>query len=208
MNNLNIVKFCAVGFMLILLLLHFLEPTINPNWQPISEYALGNFGWLMNIAFILLGISFFLLGISIFQKYAKIGASLLIIASIGNFIAGLFNSDPITTTAENMSASGQIHSIAASFLGFMILSTIFITILFYKQNKLKLYKKSMLIISILLWLSELILIVSLGYYLSDTNAVISENTPIGWYGRIVIILSAIWVYVCANNIQKSEFSKT
>lgn len=210
MNKLNVTKFSAVGFILILLLLHLLDSSVNPKWQPISEYALGNFGLLMNLAFILFGVSFVFLGISIFKKSsnigAKIGAVLLILSSIGNFITGFFNTDPIATKPDNISTSGEIHSIAASFLGFMILATIFITIQFYKQNSLKPYKKPMLIITVMLWFSELTLVGVMGYYLSETNGMISEETPIGWYGRIVIILCAIWCYMCANNIQKSELS--
>lgn len=208
MKTLNMSKFAAVGFILIVLLLHVLKSSVNPNWQPISEYALGDFGWLMNVAFVLFGISFLFLGISILQQVpkitAKIGAVLLIISSIGNFLSAFFNTDPITTRPENMSTSGEIHSIAASLLGFMVLSTIFILVPFFKQDALKPYKKSMLIVTVLLWFSEITLVSVMGYYLSETNGMISEQTPIGWYGRIVVVLCAIWCYICADNIQKSK----
>ena len=210
MIQLKITKFSAVGFILILLLLHLLDSSVNPSWQPISEYALGQVGWLMNFAFILFGISFLFLGISIFQQLpnigAKVGAILLIIAAIGNFLAGFFNTDPITTQPDNMSTSGEIHSVSAGLLGFMILSTIIITIRYYKQNELKPYKKSLLLITVILWVSELSLVASMGYYLSETNGMISEATPIGWYGRIVVIVCAIWCYMCADSLQKSKLS--
>lgn len=60
--------------------------------------------------------------------------------------------------------------------------------------------------TVMLWVSELTLVGFMGYYLSETNGMISEETPIGWYGRIVVILCAIWCYMCANNIRKSELS--
>lgn len=211
MKILNITKFTAVGFILILLLLHVLKSSVNPNWQPISVYALGDFGWLMNLAFILFGISFLFLGISILQKLpsigAKIGSILLIISSIGNFITGFFNTDPITTKPENMSTGAEVHNVTASLLGLMILSTVFITIQFYKQNSLKPYKNSMLLITVVLWFSELVLVSVMGYYLSETNGIISEQTPIGWYGRIVVVLCAVWCYMCADSIQKSNSQK-
>ena len=211
MNILNITKLSAAGFIIALILLHFLDSSVNPNWQPISEYALGNAGYLMNFAFILLGTSFILLGISILQKFpskgAKIGAILLIISALGTLTAGIFNTDPMTTLPENMSISGEIHSIAAGLLGFMILATIFITVLYYKHNILRPYRKSMLIITLLLWISELTLVACIGYYLSETNGIISEETPIGWPGRIVVLLCAIWCYISADSIQKSGFSK-
>ncbi|MGH2623443.1 MAG: DUF998 domain-containing protein, partial [Sphingobacterium sp.] len=147
-------------------------------------------------------------GISLLQKLpnigTKAGAILLIISAVGTLAAGIFNTDPITTLPENITISGKIHSTAAGLLGFMILSTIFITVQFYKQNIWRPYRKSMLILTAILWISELFLIGFMGYFLRDTNAVISADTPIGWPGRIVIILCAIWCYMCANYIQKSE----
>lgn len=208
MNKLTISKYAAVGFITILLLLHVLNSTVTPSWQPISFYALGDFGWLMNLAFILFGFAFAFLGLYIFQKLpnigSKIGGALLILASVGNFLAGFFNIDPITTSPENMTISGQIHSSAAGLLGLMILATIFITFQFYKQIALLPYKKTMLKGTILLWIAELGLVGAMGYYLSKTNGMITEDTPIGWYGRIVVILCAVWCYVCANNLQKAK----
>lgn len=208
MSKLSITKISAIAFIVILVLFHFLNTSVNPNWQPISEYALGKGGFLMNCAFILLGISFLFLGISLLQKVpnigTKVGAILLLISAAGTLTAGIFNTDPITTLPENISISGKIHSTAAGLLGFMILSTIFITVQFYKQNIWRPYKKSMLTLTAILWISELSLIGFMGYFLGGTNAMISADTPIGWPGRIVIILCAIWCYVCANYIHKSE----
>ena len=38
-------------FLVILFLLHFLEPEFNPLWRMISEYELGSYGWMMSLAF-------------------------------------------------------------------------------------------------------------------------------------------------------------
>ncbi|MDG3584183.1 DUF998 domain-containing protein [Galbibacter pacificus] len=212
MNKLTFSKYSAVGFVSILFLLHIINTTVNPTWQPISEYALGEFGWLMNLAFILLGCSFAFSGMFLIQKFtnigSKIGGILLLLASVGNFLAGFFNTDPITTSPENITVIGQIHSGAAGLLGLMIIATIFVTIQFYKQPSLKPFKISILLTTTLVWLAELILVGGMGYYLSKTNGMITEDTPIGWYGRIVIVLCAVWCYVCANNLQKANFQRT
>jgi len=208
MNKLTISKIGAIGFIILLILLHLINTSVNPMWQPISEYALGTGGWLMKIAFFLLGISFLFLGLYLIQKLpntgSKIGGVLLIIASIGNFLAGIFNTDPVSTLPENMTISGQIHNAAAGLLGFMILATLFIAFQFRKQEQLNPFRKNMFVLTIILWGLEFALIIAMGVYLSETNGMITPETPIGWLGRIVIVFCAIWIWFCANYLQKSD----
>ena len=61
-----------------------------------------------------------------------------------------------------MTTSGQIHTGAAGLLGLMILATIFLTYQFFKQENLRPYKKSILWITIILWVAEVALIGSMG----------------------------------------------
>jgi len=209
MNKLKFTKISAIGFVVLLVILHFINTSVNPIWQPISEYALGTAGWLMKVAFILLGVSLLSLGLYLIQKLpntgSKIGGVLLILASLGNFLAGVFNTDPISTLPEHMTVSGQIHNAAAGLLGFMILATVFITYQFRKQEHLKPYKNNILLMTISLWIIEFALIIAMGFYLSETNGMITPETPIGWLGRIVIVFCAIWVWSCAHYLQKSNF---
>lgn len=209
MNKLTVTKISAIGFVVLLVILHFINTSVNPIWQPISEYALGNTGWLMQIVFFLLGISFLTLGLYLIKYLPKIGSKiggvLLVIASLGNFLAGIFNTDPVDTLPEYMTMSGQIHNAAAGLLGFMILATVFITYQFRKQEQLKPFRKNMFVFTIILWGLEVALIIVMGVYLSETNGMITPETPIGWLGRIVIVFCAIWVWSCAHYLQKSNF---
>lgn len=209
MNKLTVTKISAIGFVVLLVILHFINTSVNPIWQPISEYALGNTGWLMQIVFFLLGISFLTLGLYLIKYLPKIGSKiggvLLVIASLGNFLAGIFNTDPVDTLPEYMTMSGQIHNAAAGLLGFMILATVFITYQFRKQEQLKPFRKNMFVFTIILWGLEVALIIVMGVYLSETNGMITPEAPIGWLGRIVIVFCAIWVWSCAHYLQKSNF---
>lgn len=74
MDTLKISKFSALGFLGVLVLHHIINPAIDPSWQPISMYALGKLGWLMNIAFFLLGLAFLALGIYVFKNLKTLGA--------------------------------------------------------------------------------------------------------------------------------------
>lgn len=58
-------------------LLHILKPERDITWSMVSEYAIGEHGWLMAVAFFLLATAysgvFFLLRKQIITKRAKIG---------------------------------------------------------------------------------------------------------------------------------------
>lgn len=206
MNALKVSKVSALGFIGILLIHHIVNPDINPSWQPISMYALGKLGWLMNIAFIFLGVSLLALGIYIFKNVktsgAKIGGVLMIIAAIGNFLAGIFNTDPIDTLPEQMTTSGSIHAGAAGLLVFFIIATIFISFQFLNQENLKPFKVSVLATTGLVLIAEIVVIAAMGLYLAETNGMLTPETPIGGIGRVVLIACTLWVIVTSTALGK------
>lgn len=208
MNALKVSRISAIGFIGILLIHHIVNPDINPSWQPISMYALGKLGWLMNIAFVFLGVSFLALGIYIYKNVktsgAKIGGVLMIIAAIGNFLAGIFNTDPIDSLPEQMTTSGSIHAGAAGLLGFFIIATIFISFQFLNQENLKPFKASVLATTGLVLIAEIVVIVAMGLYLAETNGMLTPETPIGGLGRVVIIACTLWVIVTSAALGKAQ----
>lgn len=108
----------GVIFVIILGSLHWLEPEFDPTWRFISEYALGNFGWLMQLAFGLLAVSLISAGIVI-QSQARniagyIGLVILGISAIGIMIAAIFVTDPLSVSQDDATFSGKMHSIGAT----------------------------------------------------------------------------------------------
>ena len=71
-----------------------------PWTEPDSNYALGDFGWLRKIGFIATGIGALALGLGIRKRLDGKGVRLttvfLYIGAIGQFGAGIFNTDPTT----------------------------------------------------------------------------------------------------------------
>ena len=110
----------ASGLLFALLLgsLHLLEPEFDPTWRFISEYALGNFGWMMHLAFLALATSLASAGVAIFSQIRTvagyIGLAILGIAAIGILIAGITTTDPATTSREAATFSGKMHVFGAS----------------------------------------------------------------------------------------------
>ena len=78
-------------FVVIVFLLHFLRPDKNMMSCFVSEYAVGEYGWLMTIAFYALAFGAALLLISLLQdcKVSVTGCITLGIFSVGIFLAGL-----------------------------------------------------------------------------------------------------------------------
>lgn len=108
----------GIFFVLLLGSLHLLEPEFNPTWRFVSEYALGNFGWMMHLAFLALAVSLGSAGVAIFSQIRTavgyIGVGILGIAAIGILIAGITTTDPATTSREAATFSGKMHVFGAS----------------------------------------------------------------------------------------------
>lgn len=120
----------GIAYVSILLLLHLLEPEYNPTWRFISEYALGKFGFLMNICFLLYSAALISLVLAIKSQVKNIigyiGLVILAIGAIGIIMCAIFNTDPITTDMAQISSNGKLHYTGASLeytpIGFLLLA--------------------------------------------------------------------------------------
>ena len=86
---------CAAYFVIVLIVLHILEPEFDPRFRFMSEYALGDYGWLMTTTFFALGLAPFLTAIGLQNVYEssrsiRIGLGLLVVAAIFMWLAGIF----------------------------------------------------------------------------------------------------------------------
>jgi hypothetical protein len=107
----------SVAYLAILVLLHIIKPEVTPSWQTLSIYSRGDWGWLGQIAYCLLGVThlviFAALKGHVKSTYGKVGLALLLIAGIGGIMGGLGVSDPLNTPQADMTSSGQLHAIGA-----------------------------------------------------------------------------------------------
>jgi uncharacterized membrane protein YidH (DUF202 family) len=104
--------FGCTAFVVIVCLLHFLRPDKNRLSCFVSEYAVGNYGWLMTLAFYTLAIAAALLLIGLLQGY-KASATACItfgIFSVGILLAGIF---PTDVPVEPPTTRGLILGFAA-----------------------------------------------------------------------------------------------
>jgi hypothetical membrane protein len=111
---------------------HFIywSPNLILTWRFISEYALGRFGFLMNACFLLYSAALICSVLSIRSQIKTIvgyvGLIILIISSLGIALAGIFNTDPISTEGSEISFRGTMHYTGASFnftpVGFLLVA--------------------------------------------------------------------------------------
>jgi len=91
----RIVFVCVAYFVIVLIILHILEPEFDPRFRFMSEYALSDYGWLMTTAFFALGLAPLVTAIGLRNVYqlsrsTLIGLGLLVIAAIFLWLAGIF----------------------------------------------------------------------------------------------------------------------
>lgn len=101
-------------FVVALVLLHAIRPDYTVVDHMISDYAVGWQGWIMTTAFLSASLGCLALALGLFRDgpvswLGRIGAALLIVASIGLVVTALFPTDLETAPSTR---SGDIHAIS------------------------------------------------------------------------------------------------
>lgn len=108
----------TAAFLLLLALLHVLKSDLSPTWHIISEYQIGDHGWVMSLAFILWALSCGTLAAAlrphITTQTGKVGLGLLAVTSLGLVLAALGTTDPITATGEELTTHGKVHGLGSA----------------------------------------------------------------------------------------------
>ncbi len=104
----------VIAYQAILIALIFIRPDLDPSWHTISEWAIGRYGWIMVLAFLLSALSYGSLLVAIKPQVrgvlGKAGLGLLLICAIGTVGVGVFITDPMPLTPEKgLSTSGALH---------------------------------------------------------------------------------------------------
>ena len=91
----RVVFLCAAYFVIVLIILHILQPEFDPRFRFMSEYALGDYGWLMTTTFFALGLAPLAAAIGLGNVYQssrsiRIGLGLLVVAAMFIWLAGVF----------------------------------------------------------------------------------------------------------------------
>ncbi|TKT92830.1 DUF998 domain-containing protein [Dyadobacter frigoris] len=101
-------------FLFIFTIVHFIRPDKSVLASFVSEYALGEYGWLMTLGFLFIGVGAICLIIGLFSsmKPSKTAAITLCIWCIGTFTFSVF---PTDLPGDRPTTEGLIHGLSALF---------------------------------------------------------------------------------------------
>ena len=182
-------------FVLLLTILHFIEPEFEPTKHLISEYELGKFGWLMSLAFFSLAIGVFSTVLSTWSyiktKGSFIGRWFFIIISIALVGAGIFYPYVVPNTAS------KIHTLC----GVTVIFIFPIAALLYnkglKRNQSWIdSKKTTSIATWIVWIGFLGFFGSLIIFHPESG---SDKTGliVGLQNRFMMFTYSLWLFIIA-----------
>lgn len=192
----------TVTFVALLLLLHFLKSDLDPSWHFISEYEIGRYGWIMQVAFLALALGNVGLYVAIRNEvgglWGWIGSALFLIGTAGTVLGGIFITDPINALPEAVTTSGNLHNLGgalglAGFLGTLVLSAKLWSSRMWSSNR-----PWVLLATATLILGFLVSFVSIVAIASQHGGVFSPETPVGWPNRFGILCGCAWLMIISR----------
>lgn len=187
-----------------LLSLHFLSPELDPSWRMVSEYANGNYSWVLSLMFAAWAINNWALAYTIFADVknllGKIGIALLVVAGLGAMSAVFFD------------VKHPLHGLSFLFgAGGFPFATLFLYLSLCKNKKWASAKSTLLLVTILVWSSVLLMGMGMALFIPAlTNAGVDMSkgmqltalpddvrTFVGWANRYLVIVYNLWVIITA-----------
>jgi len=158
----------------------------------ISDYGVGQYGWIMSTAFVAMGIGLLTLVIGLFRggprsTPARIGTILLAIASIGLVISAIFPTDLLPPSTR----TGRIHTM--SFLVNVIsimLAAILLSVSFGSQPRWRPFQRTAAV------LASLIVIAFILQFLT-----LHRGMPYGLTNRFFVIVLFAWMFAISIRLR-------
>lgn len=192
----------VILFLTLLGTAHVVKPEIEPSWRVISEYEIGRFGWIMQIAFFFLAAASLSLFIALRSHLksitGRIGLFLLFVTVVGVSMGAIFVNDPLSTPRDQLTTAGYMHNIGGLFsvLMFPFVAT-FITIALSRIQTFKSVRLFLIVLLLIIWISLLTY-----FYTYYSAGEIDPNTLIGWPNRVFILAYSFWLIIVAWKAQK------
>lgn len=188
----------AALWLLIILLLHFIKPELDPRTCMISEYARAPHGWIMQLAFFCMALSCGVLAVALWTLPLLIGPALLAICSVGFAGAGIFVTDPVSLAQKTQTRSGALHVLFA-FVVIVIFPFMATVVGIGVAGKV-------VSIPARSWMPALTALPWAGFIVFMGAAVISgrrPQTPLGYFERFLVLAYSVWLVAIALMLASS-----
>jgi len=182
----------------LLVLLHGLEPEFDPSWRFISEYMLGQFGWMMHLSFFALAASQMLCLVAVARDirvwYGYAGLAVLLVSGAGIALAAVFTTDPITAGYQSLSFSGTMHVLGAS-LDYTPVAAVLLSLALLRQPAWKRIRVRLLSAAVFSFLYMVAFMVSL-----PPDGTFGPGVGAGLVGRVLVLSYVVWISVVSLHI--------
>jgi hypothetical membrane protein len=201
----NLTIALSVGTLFILAILHILSPEFDPAWRMVSEYANGNYSWVLSLMFAIWALSSWALAYMLWSEVkttaGRIGLYFLIVSGIGEAMAAVFD------------INHSLHGLA-SFLGIgsLPIAALLISTSLGRAEAWSAAKKPLLWSAHLTWISIVLMAGTFALLIStfmqtgaemptDSRTVTSLPDGVialvGWANRFLILAFCAWVSITA-----------
>jgi hypothetical membrane protein len=191
-------------YQILLVVLIFLRPDLNPSWHTISEWAIGPDGWVMSGAFLISAGSYAALFVMLRSQLrgaiGRIGLGILMVCMVGAVGVGIFTTDPMPLH-DPLSTIGTLHVICGtSQLVLLPFAALLINLSLARRNKTWEGARR-----ILLWTACLPLFGFLSFAVYTCIFVApmgphayGPGVNIGWPPRFAFFTYMLWVVILAS----------
>lgn len=196
----------VAGAMEVLLLasLHILSREFDPSWRVVSEYAHGQYGWVLSLMFIAGALCIWASGLAIWSQIktrgGKIGLGFLALAGVGPAMASIFNIDhPLHNLA------GLIGTGCLPIAAMLISISLGHTQPWSRSRRLLFWMENLTWVSLVLFvLTMILLIVTYIHSGHSTNSEVPLGSPLpsgvvglnGWTDRLLLV--PFWAVTVAS----------
>ncbi len=175
----------ATVTLVLLAALHGLSPELDPSWRMVSEYALGNYGWVLALMFLSWALScvalFFAIKPHLPTLRGKIGLGFLLAAAVGMSMAAIFD------------ARHDLHGLAA-IIGMPSLPVAAVLM------SLSLARRPAWLLGTahLTWLSLVLMFAAVFIGLSQSGGEFGPQVQAGWPNRLLVVAYCVWLLAAAR----------
>jgi len=188
--------------LVLLAALHVIKPEFDPSWRMVSEYAIGEHGWVMRLAFLSLAFSFASLFVAIRSQTrtvgGRIGLAVLLASAAAMSAAAVFAIDPIAASKDELTTHGNLHALA-SMIGVpgLPVAAVLISRGLARNRAWSSARRSLLWSANLTWISVLLIVLTLAVMLPQAGGKFGPDVLIGWPNRLMIVAYCAWLMVVA-----------
>jgi hypothetical protein len=204
----------AAAVLLLLAGLHMLSPEFDTSWRMVSEYATGQYGWVLSLMFVSWALSSWALAFAIWPQVktiaGRIGLVFLVAAGVGEAMASVFD---ITHPLHSLAALIGIPSLA--------IAAMLISVSLGRAKAWAPARKSMLWTANFTWISLVLMAASFAILIftymragGDMSAGVITTLPpgviavVGWANRLLVLVYCAWVMTVAWQAIKLDVHKS